>query len=57
MGRIRRATGFSAASVKYLLIRYDRKGLTLKAMADYLYFVHLGKKSLNDRIRCDRLNG
>lgn len=26
-----------------------------KAMADYLYFVHLGKKTLNDRIRWDRL--
>jgi predicted transcriptional regulator of viral defense system len=26
-----------------------------KAMADYLYFVHLGKKSLNDRIRWNRL--
>ncbi len=26
-----------------------------KAMADYLYFVHLGKKTLNDRMRWDRL--
>src|SRR3989338_3933288 len=26
-----------------------------KAMADYLYFVHLGKKVLNDRIRWNRL--
>lgn len=26
-----------------------------KAMADYLYFVHLGKKILNERIRWDRL--
>ncbi len=26
-----------------------------KAMADYLYFVHLGKKSLNERIRWNRL--
>lgn len=26
-----------------------------KAMADYLYFVHLGKRTLNDRIRWDRL--
>ena len=27
-----------------------------KALADYLYFVHLGKKSLNDRLRWEKVN-